>query len=114
VTGDILNNVRPKTSRTSRDKNREYLKEKINVLETNSNNKRIRDLYRGINEFRKDYQPRTNLVKHENVDLLVDSHSILNIWKNCFCHLLNVRSINGVKQLEMHTAEPLVQKPSFF
>jgi hypothetical protein len=29
-----------------------YLKDKINELATNSKNKNIRDLYRGINEFK--------------------------------------------------------------
>jgi len=32
-------------------------------LETNSKNKNIRDLYRGINDFKKGYQPRCNIVK---------------------------------------------------
>jgi hypothetical protein len=32
--------------------------------------KRIRDLYRGIIEFKKGYQPKTNLVKDERGDLL--------------------------------------------
>jgi hypothetical protein len=41
------------------------LKDKINELEPNSKNKNIRDLYRGINEFKKGYQPRTDLVKDE-------------------------------------------------
>jgi hypothetical protein len=39
----------------------------------NSKNKNIRDLYRGINEFKRGYQPRSNLVKDENGDLLVDN-----------------------------------------
>jgi hypothetical protein len=43
----------------------EYFKDKINELESNSKNKNIRDLYRGINEFKKGYQPRTNLAKDE-------------------------------------------------
>jgi hypothetical protein len=30
----------------------------------------FRDLYRGINYFKKGYQPRSNLVKDENGDLL--------------------------------------------
>jgi Txe/YoeB family toxin of Txe-Axe toxin-antitoxin module len=34
-----------------RNKKKEYLKAKINELETNSKNKNIRDLYKGINEF---------------------------------------------------------------
>jgi len=37
--GDDLNNVKHETGRTFRSKKREYLKEKINELETNSKNK---------------------------------------------------------------------------
>jgi hypothetical protein len=66
-------------SRTFRTKKREYLKNKINELETNSKNRNIRDLYRGINEFKKGL-PTENMVKEENGDLLADSHSILNRW----------------------------------
>jgi hypothetical protein len=65
-------------------------------------------LYRGLNEFKKGYLPRTNMVKAENGDLLADSHSILNRWKNYFCKLLNVYGVNDVSQTEIHTAEPLV------
>jgi hypothetical protein len=36
-------------------------------------NKNIRDVYRGINEFKKVYQPRSNFVKDEKGDLLADS-----------------------------------------
>jgi hypothetical protein len=39
---------------------KEYLKAKIQKLETNSMIKNIRDLYKGINDFKKGYQPRTN------------------------------------------------------
>jgi hypothetical protein len=69
-------------------------------------------LYRGINEFKKGYQPRTNLVKDERGDLLADLHKILNRWKNYFCQLLNVHGAGGVRQTEMHTAEPYVPEPS--
>jgi hypothetical protein len=54
----------------------EYLKDKINELATNSKNKNFRDLYRGINEFKRGYQPKSNLVKDENSDLLADSQNI--------------------------------------
>jgi hypothetical protein len=60
------------------------LKDEIDELATNSKNKNIRDLYREINECRRGYQPRSNLVKDENGDLLVDSHSTSNRWKNFF------------------------------
>jgi hypothetical protein len=47
---DNLNNVRCEARRYFINKRREYLKDKINELATNSKNKKIRDLYRGINE----------------------------------------------------------------
>jgi hypothetical protein len=106
ISGDNLNNVRRQASRHFRNKNREHLKDKINELATNSKNKNIRDLYRGINEFKKGYLPRNNLVKDVNGDLLADSHNILNRWKNYFSRLLNVRNVGDVRQIEVHTAGP--------
>jgi hypothetical protein len=47
-------------------------------------------------------------VKDENGDLLADSHNILNRWKNYFSQLLNVHNVSDVRQIEVHTAEPLV------
>jgi hypothetical protein len=41
--------------------------------------KYIRDLFIGINEFKRDYQPRSNLMKEEKGDLLVESYNILNL-----------------------------------
>jgi hypothetical protein len=48
IIGDNLNNVEREASRRFRNKKREYLKDKINDCVTNSKNKNIRDLYRGI------------------------------------------------------------------
>jgi hypothetical protein len=53
INGVNMNNVRHETSRFFRNKKREYLKDKINEFATNSKKKNIRDLYRGINEFKK-------------------------------------------------------------
>jgi hypothetical protein len=39
------------------------MKAKINEVKTNSKNKNIRDLYRGMNDFKRGYQPRTDIVK---------------------------------------------------
>jgi hypothetical protein len=74
------------------------LKDRINERESDSKNKNIRDLYRGINEFKKGHQPRTKLVKDKRGDLLLDPHKILNRWKNYFCQLLNVHRVGGVRQ----------------
>jgi hypothetical protein len=58
VNTDNLSNVRREASRLFRNKKREYLKNKINELESNSKSKNIRDLYRGIDKFIKVYQPK--------------------------------------------------------
>jgi hypothetical protein len=67
-----LINVRSQTSRYFTNKRREYLKDKINQLAAQSNNK---------NEFNSSYQTTNNSMKEENGDLLADSH-ILNPYKN--------------------------------
>jgi hypothetical protein len=76
------------------------------------NSKNIRDLYRKVNQFKWGYQPINNLVKDENGDMLVDSHNIFNTWKNYFSQLFNVHNVSDVRQIEVHTAEPLVPGPS--
>jgi hypothetical protein len=108
INGDNLNNVRHEANGHFRNKKREYLKDKINELATNSKNKNIRDLYRRINGFKRGYQPINNLVKDEDGDLLADSHCILNWWKNYFSQLLIVHNVSDFRQIEVLTAEPLV------
>jgi hypothetical protein len=58
------------------------------------------------------YQHRSNLVKDENDDMLVDSHNVLIRWKNYFPQLLDVQYVSDVRQIEIHTAEPSVHDPS--
>jgi hypothetical protein len=73
-----LSNVRREISRHFRNKKREYLKDKIEELATNSKKNVIRDLDKGINYFKMDHKPRSNLDKDENGGLLADFHNILN------------------------------------
>jgi len=100
---DNLDNARREASRHFRNKEKEYLKPEIGEFETNSNIKRIRDLYRGISDFKKGYQPRNNIVKDENGYWFTDSHSILAGWRNHFSQLFNVHGVSDVRQTEMHT-----------
>ena len=71
-------------------------------------------MYKGISDFKKDFQPRTNIVKDEKGDLVTDSHSILARWRNRFSQLLDVRGVNYIRQTEIRTAEPLALEPSAF
>jgi len=61
-----------------------------------------------MNDFMKDYQPRTNIVKDEKGDSVADSHSILGSWRKHFSQLLHIHGVKDVRQTEIHTTEPLV------
>jgi hypothetical protein len=87
---DNLNNVRREASRHFWNKKKEYLKAKIDKLETNSE------------------------IKKNNRDL---SQTPTVFWLGggtIFLSFLNVQGVNDARQTEIHTAEPLVPDPSTF
>jgi hypothetical protein len=112
INGHNLKNLRCEIGITFWNKKREYLKGKINELETNNKNKIIRYLYRGINEFKKGYEPRIYIIKNENGNLLADPQSVLNRWKTFFNQVLNIHGVHNVRQMDIHTAQLLVPEPS--
>ena len=73
---DNLNNIR-RDSGHFRNKNKAYLKVKNEERKTNRKINNVRDLYRGINDFKKGYQPRTTIVKDEEGDLVADPPTAL-------------------------------------
>jgi len=102
-----LNNVKREASKHFRNKKKKYLDAKFEEHETKSKIKNIRDLNRGINDFKKGYQLRTNIVKDEKGNLVTDSHNILARWRKHFSQQFNVQWVN-------HTAEPLVPQSNAF
>ena len=95
---DNLSSVRREVSRHFRNKKKKYFRAKIEELEANSKIHNIRDLYRGIIDFKKGYQPRCNIVKDEKGDLFLDPHGIVARWRNYFSHLFNVHGVKDVGQ----------------
>ena len=81
-------------------------------MKLNNKIQNIRDLYRGISDFKKGYQPRCNIVKDGKGDLVADSHGFVARWRKYFSQLFNVHGVMDVGQAEIHTAEPLVPEPS--
>jgi hypothetical protein len=57
MNGDNFNNVRHEMSRYFRNKERKYLKDKINELQTISMNKNTKDLNGSITIFKNGNQP---------------------------------------------------------
>ncbi|KAJ4427810.1 hypothetical protein ANN_25493 [Periplaneta americana] len=74
----------------------------------------VKYLYQGIKEFKNGYQARVNVIHDENGDLLADSYSILNRWKNYFGQLLIVhrRNRNDRDEIQIQTAEPFIPEPT--
>ena len=68
------NNVKREDSRHFRNKKKEYVKAEIDELQNKI--KIISYLHWGISDFKKGYQPRTNIVLDVKGDLLTDFHSI--------------------------------------
>ena len=52
------------------------MKAKVKKLEENSKNKNIREMYKGIHEFKKGYQPRAFVIKKNDGTILADTTSI--------------------------------------
>jgi len=100
---DNLNNVRHEASRHFRNKKKACLRDKFEELKTNSKIKNIWNLYRGINDFKKGYQPRSNITEDEKGYLVADTHSILARCRNHLSQLLNVHGVNYIRQTQKYT-----------
>ena len=71
-------------------------------------------MYRGTSDFKRGYQPRTNIGKDEKGDLVTDCYNILARWRNNFFQLFITYGVSDVRQREIHRAEPLEPEPIDF
>ena len=69
---------------------------------------------RGIYDFKKDYQSRTNIAEDEKNDFDPVSNSILAVWRKHFSQLFNAHVVSEVRQTELSTTEPLVPEMNAF
>ena len=73
---------------------------------------KLHTIFKVIKDFKKGYRARVNVIKSENQELLADSNSILNRWKDYLSQLLNVHKDNDVGVIEIQTVEPLIPDPT--
>ena len=100
---DNINNVRHEATRHFRNKEKEYLKAKMDERQTNGKFRNIRDLCSGISDFKEGYQPGTNIEKDEKGDLVTGSNSILARWINHFSQLFSVHGVSDIRQTEIYS-----------
>ena len=70
-------------------------------------------MYRGINECKKDYQPRTLIVKDEK-GIWLQTPAVFWLGGGTFSSTTVYTGVNDVRQTELHTGEPLVSEPNVF
>ena len=63
---------------------------KAKVNKENSKNKNIREINKGINEFKKGYQLRPYVIKKHDGTIVADTTGILSRWEQFLCKLFNV------------------------
>ena len=83
-------------------------------LDTNSKIISIRNWYRNINDFKKGYQPTTNIVNDEKGDLVAKFPKYVGQEEEIFLPTIELHGVNDIRHTEIHTAEPLVFEPSAF
>ena len=93
---------------------RNIWKVKIYYIDSNSKINIIRDLQRGIRDFKRGCQLRTNIVKDEKSDFFTACRIIVARWRKHYSQLFNVHGIDDVRQTEIHTADRLVPEKSAF
>ena len=69
-------------------------------------------MYKGINEFKKGYQPRAYVIKKHDGTIVADTTSILSRRKQFFRNLQNINQSTNHKGSEIYTAEPEIPEPS--
>ena len=99
-TAEYFINVRRDPCRMFWKKKRDYMMAKVNKLEENSKSKNIREMYKGINEFKKGYQPRAYVIKKHDGTIVADTTSILSRWEQFFSNLLNVHQNSDLEGSE--------------
>ena len=77
------------------------MKAKINKLTENRTNKNIREMYKGINEFKNGYQPRTYVIEKDDCTIVADTSSILSRQKQFYSNLLNVNQCTNLEESEI-------------
>ena len=63
-------------------------------------------MYKGINEFKKGYQPRAYIIKKHDGTIVADTTNILSRWEQFFSNLLNANQSTSQEGSEVYTANP--------
>lgn len=107
------NEKRKIAKKLCRAKKRVASKLKIQDLEKNYKENRKRDFYKNIASERNGYQPRTNMCKDKENQIITEEEKIMCRWKQYFEELLNCEQIINQECEEVYSADPYIPDPSY-
>ena len=72
-------------------------------------NRNIQGMYKGLNEFKKDYQSCTSVLKKDYGTIVAVTTRILSSrWEQFYNSLLNIHQSSSFEGSKMYTAEPAI------
>ena len=91
----------------------DYTKAETNKLKKSRKNKKIQEMYKGINEFKKSYQSRAYAIKKDYRTTVTDTTSILSRWEQFYSNLLHIHqsSSSSLEGSEIHITGPHIPEP---
>ena len=69
-------------------------------------------MYKGINEFKKGYQPCAYVIKKDDGTIMAEAANMLSRSEQFYSNLLNVNQSTNHEGSEIYTVEPDIPKPS--
>lgn len=92
-------------------------KKKVEEIEKDANNNKVRAFYKEVAYIRKGYQPKANMCKNAQGKIVNDEREIIATWKQHFEKLLNTEQnqdeINQEEECVYSSADPQVDDPSY-
>ena len=73
---ETFRGMRRRAKKVNRKKKREFINDKMRGIEYDRRSRRTRDQFQGINEIRKGYQPRGNMIRNKEGEMIVNREEI--------------------------------------
>ena len=96
--------------RIIRREKRLWEKERIKQIEDNRTNPKL--FFKQTKELKTGYNPRTEIMKEENGELVTEGEEIAKQFGKVFEELLNPQTLQDHTQIEYYTAEPEYVEPT--
>jgi hypothetical protein len=103
---------RKKANKIICGKKKAYLKKEMENIEFFSNQNGSRKIYEAVKKLNKGFQPRLDICKNKNGNVIGDKSEIVNRWVEYFKEILNRTAEQETEIMQYITAEIEIESPS--